>query len=350
MWGKNTEQVAGEREYGKGKVVWGKPLKQILKEKGIGQDFSFTSLAEDAQLDYIHRRTDKEDIYFVRNKGKKAIDVKALFRVNNGNPEIWNPGSGSIINQQIYSRSESGTTVPLHLESEGSVFVVFRKNEIRDHVVSITKNSKEIIPSVSCGKMVVFDSGDYLVERVNGQKKSISISAIPSSFVLDGSWDVRFPREWVHNSITDFSSLYSWTLSMDEDIKHFSGVASYRKQFELADIKKGLHIYLDLGVVKEVAKVYLNGRELGIKWHPPYRFDITQEAKTGTNYLTIEIANVLANRITGESKKSHKSKRIHSNVVKGIHAWDTPFEILPLHESGLLGPVSIKFGRVLISN
>ncbi len=351
LWGYGENTTTQEHHYGKGKVVWGKTIKEVLLEKGIAPDFSFVvEHSVDAKLDFIHRKTAEEEIYFLWNNEKKAIDIEALFRVQGKQPEIWNQETGETTKQIIFESTEDGVVLPLHLESEGSIFVVFRNVNFQNSITSIQKDQRNIIPEVCKNKLIVFESGKYVLTLFNGQKKTIEIPEIPEHIQLNGSWDVRFPKDWVKNAIVEFPSLISWTASSDEDIQHFSGVASYRKQFVVDKILEGQHVFLDLGTVKEVAEVYINGKKLGVKWHAPYRYDISKEVLEGNNYLTIDIANVLSNRLTGDAKKEPNNKRTHSNVVKGKHAWDTPFEELPLHESGLLGPVTIQFGHRLYEN
>ena len=349
LWGDCDGVNVKEHQYGKGKIVWGKTIREVLLSKGIEPDFSFTSFNSSVDsLDFIHRKTTTEEIYFVRNCEKRAIDIDALFRVHGKQPELWNQETGETTKQLIFNSTEDGVNMPIHLEPEGSIFVVFRNTNSQHSIASIQKEERDVIPQISENRLVVFESGKYVLTGFDGMEKTAEVSTIPGAIKIQGAWGVRFPKEWVKNSMTEFPSLISWTKSEDEQVRHFSGIASYRKQFTIDKIKEGQRIFLDLGIVKEVAEVYVNGKKLGVKWHAPYRYDITNQVQQGNNYLTVEVANVLANRLTGEAKKSEKDKRTHSNVVKGKHAWDTPFQKLPLHESGLLGPVTIEFGQELI--
>ncbi len=350
LWGDCDGVNVKEHQYGLGKIVWGRTINEVLLEKGIEADFSFTSFNSSVDsVDFIHRKTANEEIYFVRNCEKRAIDIDALFSVYGKQPELWNQETGKTTKQLIFSSNEEGVNLPIHLEAEGSIFVVFRNTNSQQSIASIQKNNRDVIPEISENKLIVFESGKYVLTHFDGMEKTVEVPEITESIQIQGAWDVRFPKEWVTNSITEFPSLVSWTKSEDEEIRHFSGIASYRKQFTLDEIREGQHVFLDLGTVKEVAEVYVNGKKLGVKWYAPYRYDITAQVQEGNNYLTVEVANKLANRLTGDAKKELKDKRTHSNVVKGKHAWDTPFQKLPLHESGLLGPVTITFGQELIT-
>ena len=81
LWGQCNGQDIKENNYGKGKIIWGKSLKQILEERGIGPDFTFKGKNDSTELDYIHRSTDKEEIYFVSNKKMQSAEAECTFRV-----------------------------------------------------------------------------------------------------------------------------------------------------------------------------------------------------------------------------------------------------------------------------
>jgi hypothetical protein len=91
--------------------------------------------------------------------------------------------------------------------------------------------------------------------------------------------------------------------------------------------------------------LYVNGRSWGSRWCSPYRFDITEAARAGDNYLVIELANTLSNRMVGDAQLPEKYRQTKSNVIKGPTAWSTPWAELDLLESGLLGPVTVEFGH-----
>jgi hypothetical protein len=109
------------------------------------------------------------------------------------------------------------------------------------------------------------------------------------------------------------------------------------KEFDLAAdaVATGRVLWLDLGNVKEIAEVKLNGRDLGIWWKPPFRGDVTSAVRAGKNTLEIRVTNLWPNRLIGDQKLPEKER----------HTWATfnPFKAdSPLLESGLLGPVQIK--------
>ena len=167
-------------------------------------------------------------------------------------------------------------------------------------------------------------------------------SDILSPIELSGPWDISFPAGWGAPSTAVFPELISWTAHKDDGIKYFSGIATYRKEFEIPrDLLTSDNILcLDLGVVQMIADVYLNNNHLGILWKPPFRVDITQSVTPGKNTLVIEVANDWSNRIVGDQKLP-KEKRFTSTNITSPTSSDLLWKDAPLLESGLMGPVQI---------
>jgi hypothetical protein len=96
--------------------------------------------------------------------------------------------------------------------------------------------------------------------------------------------------------------LSSWTDSSDPGVKYFSGTATYTKtvQAPAGWWHSGQHIYLDLGKVRDIAEVLVNGTSVGVVWAPPYRIDVTGALKSGTNKLEIKVTNEWTNRQIGD--------------------------------------------------
>ncbi len=93
---------AGVKQVGKGKVYWGKTLDDVLKEESISQD---VIVPEGLDINWIHRKTEDADIYFVASKHKEPIDVTLSFRVNDVNPQIWDAFTGEQQDAKIWSKS-----------------------------------------------------------------------------------------------------------------------------------------------------------------------------------------------------------------------------------------------------
>jgi hypothetical protein len=306
LWGKCDSVNVKENKYGKGKVVWGKTAREVLAERGKIPDFQFASDLDSAMLDYIHRRTANDDIYFIRNVKNATYEANLTFRNTDKTPQLWNPVDGSFYELTNLQRQAGSTTFRLQVQPYESFFIVFRKNPKK---APLTNKQSPIL----------------------------------STKEIKGEWEVRFPHGWGVPTRTTFPELVSWISAKDSAIHYFSGVAAYHKTFEInsEDIQQGKRIFLDLGIVREVAEVWLNGHHLGERCFLPYSYEVTPYLKIGKNYLVVEVANVLNNRMVGDAKVPEPYRRTKSNIIKGKNAWMRPWAEVSLVESGLLGTVRL---------
>lgn len=140
VWGNCDGVTVKEHRYGKGKVIWGKPVHQVLAEMGIPPDFEGSP---GTRLDFIHRVVGGMDIYFVSNQRQRPEEVEITFRVSGKIPELWHPDTGVIEPAPVYRFAGGRTVLPMRLDPAGSVFVVFRKPaQGTTHVVSVRAPGK----------------------------------------------------------------------------------------------------------------------------------------------------------------------------------------------------------------
>ena len=353
LWGPCDGQITKEHRYGKGTIVWGRSLREILQGRGIGPDFSFTSHGGGAGLDYIHRRTGDVDIYFVSNMSASWEDVDCTFRVFGKTPELWHPENGRTREQVVYSSVEGGTRIPLRLPPAGSVFVVFRGKAKKNHIASVIRDEGrgtedvEILPGERNDiELRVWENGTYVLKTAQGRQVRAEIDTIPAAQGIAGPWEVRFSPGWGAPASRVFPNLISWTQDSEDGVRYFSGIAAYHKGFELSarQLETGREVFLDLGRVRFVADVYLNGTNLGILWKPPFCVDITHAARPGKNKLVIEVANTWSNRLTGDAHSPKDQRYCRTNITKSL-TWEVPWKDTPLLESGLLGPVRLVSAR-----
>lgn len=323
LWADVDSIKIKEKSYGKGKVVWGKSVREVLSQKGIVPDFLTAESSSANNLDYIHRSVSGSEIYFVRNKTAENLNNLCTFRIKDKTPEYWDPQTGEIIPVKVFKSAEYGTEMPLSFGPYGSCFIVFREPS-----GTISRNE---LPS---GEIVYTRSGEAVV------------SANPF-LRIEGPWEVRFQHLQGTPVSTTFDRAVSWHESEDPAIRFFSGTASYRTNFRITDeqIQSGNILLLELNKVIEIAEVYLNGKKLGLHWDPSHRFDITNNVKPGENYLIIEVVNSINNRLVGDAQKPAEFRQTRSNINKLPNAWTTPFAEAPLKEAGLIGPVSIRTAR-----
>ena len=150
---------------------------------------------------------------------------------------------------------------------------------------------------------------------------------------LSGPWTVSFDTHWGGPASASFDKLESWTARAEPGIKYYSGTAVYSKTFTLR-AAAGQKTLLDLGVVRELAEVKVNGHSCGIIWTPPFRVDITSAVKEGENSLEIEVVNFWPNRIIGDQFLPPEQRMTRTNI-RALK------KTTPLMESGLLGPVRL---------
>jgi len=166
--------------------------------------------------------------------------------------------------------------------------------------------------------------------------------------VLNGPWNVRFePGRGAPESAV-FERLVAWNEHTDQRIRFFSGLATYRQTFELEAAKANRATRLQLGEVKCIARVRLNGTDLGVVWTDPWAVELGGAAKAGRNELEIDVVNTWVNRLIGDAALPTEKRVTRSNVA--LEAGKRTIKVYqgfgsedPLMSSGLLGPVRLEF-------
>jgi hypothetical protein len=128
VWGDCDGKSVKEHAFGKGRVIWGKALEDVLIEMNVRPDCEFISVGGKPKMAWIHRVADGADIYFVSNQKPYAVDVDCTFRVSGKTPEFWHADTGWTEAVPLWSQNDGRTTVPIHFDPAGSLFVVFATN------------------------------------------------------------------------------------------------------------------------------------------------------------------------------------------------------------------------------
>ena len=268
-------------------------LQEALQSQGIQPDVALV----DGSIRFVHRTLPTAEIYWVNNSSNQAKHVELSFRVSDKLPEVWHPETGEK-EAVSYKMLDDRTVVALDLVQQDAVFVIFSGKAKEREVVLPKLEKKEVL-------------------------------------AIDGSWNVSFqekrgaPQSIVMEQLTDFS------LSKDAGVKYFSGTANYQKEFEVPDslYNADATYYLDLGEVRNMAEVFVNGQNMGFFWKSPYIVPVTSLQK-GKNELEIKVTNQWVNRLIGDVQPDAKDKITYTAMQ--FYAADAP--LLP---SGLLGPVRL---------
>ncbi|MGV3556612.1 glycosyl hydrolase [Larkinella arboricola] len=325
------------------KLVDRKPALPVLQSMNVVPDFSYADQKANPQhtpLDYIHYRSGAVDFYLIRNTTNQWVTRNGLFRQVNKTPEIWDPVSGNTVPVTVYKQQNGRIQLPVSLPPYGAYFVVFSNEKAPAHYDEIGYSGPHP-PHLAFtpNGLTVLQNGTFTLKKGSGSQK---INNAQPAMTLDGPWQLYFPEGWGAPKTATFPKLISWTQSDQPGIKYFSGMATYQKTFPYQPSTKNTEnqrVYLDLGNLSEIGEVWLNNQPLGIVWTPPYRVDITDRVKTGTNTLKIEVANTWSNRLTGDGITGEKFTK--TNITKANKNL-VPWGQLPLIESGLLGPVTIQ--------
>jgi len=281
-----------------GKVHAGKTAAEVLEAIHVAPDFTYAKPQDDTNLLFVHRTLPDGEIYWVDNRKARPETMEASFRVQGKLPEIWHPETG-LVESASYRIADGRTSVRLRMDPYDAIFVVFRS--------PAPAPAKEL-PKVTETRLTQ----------------------------IEGAWDIAFQPDRGAPAKAQLDRLSSWTENSDAGIKYFSGIGTYSKTIQApADwFLSGARLWLDLGDVKNIAEVTVNGKALGVVWRTPFRVDVTPALRQGANSVEIKVVNLWVNRIVGDLQAGQTRK--YTFTSQQFYRTDSP--LLP---SGLLGPVQV---------
>lgn len=251
---------------------------------------------------HIHRQTaDGTDVYFVANMGDVPVDAALRFRVTGRRPEYWDPLTGRTRDLTDWRVEQGRTVVPFRFEGAEGGFFVFRR---------------AARPSS--------------VQRPNSPTEAPLLE-------LAGPWIVRFDPAWGGPARVEFAALADWTVRPEDGIRHYSGIATYELRFDAPRAALATATSISLGQVREVARVRVNGRDIGPVWCAPWRVEVPKGLlRPRGNLLEVDVANLWDNRLIKDAQLPPVQRLTRGTYTK------QPTD--PLLASGLLGPVRLLAG------
>ena len=237
------------------------------------KDNTFEKIAPDVVLPegiaYAHRAGEGFDIYFLSNQTDKEQTFTPTFRQSSGKGAVYNP----LTNE---STSYEGT---VRLAPYGSLFVCYGLDDYSHAGNNSFPGWEQNIPTLGTNTLL---------------------------------WDVSFRESGL--SLTS-QPLFDWSQHADDRIRYFSGHARYTTTWKLkaSEVPQG-RAWLSFPSVKDIAHVWINGKDCGIAWTAPYEVEITGALKKGKNTIEIEVVNTWHNALRGADQGKAPYEGIWTNA------------------------------------
>ena len=247
----------------------------------------------DVAVPFIQKRVGKMNAFFLRNETDAARHVHAEFEAE-GAAELWDPWTGQTATITGARRVGDWVEVELDLEAFGSALIVF---DPEGGAAAATAKQPGTLK-----QMEPIGAGGW---------KLAATGLVPSGKTAE-----------IHRELPE---LIDW--SLDGELRGFSGRGVYTTTFSMA-ADAGRRLILDLGIVREVAEVTVNGKHAATLLLRPYQVDITGLVRPGENALEVAVTNTLYNAMT-----LREVRAFHPGPVENPSG---------LMSSGLIGPVRVK--------
>lgn len=297
IWGDVDGVNVKQRRYGKGMICDGLDLETLFAQIGYVPDCK----TPDGMNVYSgHQKDGDTDIYILSNQDNRALTMDVAFRVTGKQPELWNPVTGVIRKLPAFRQEEKTTVVPMRLDKNECVFVVFRK---KGEPAATTLEANYPAP--------------LRTQEVKGE------------------WNVAFESAFKTPAPVRMTELDNLSTNANDSIRYFSGTATYTTTVNLDRAGRGEHMFMAFDNVGTMAKVYINGKYAGGVWTTPYKLDVTDFVKDGRNDVRVEVVNTWVNRIVGDMNLPENQRDIYL-YVNHLNAKT------PLPPSGIIGKVKFE--------
>ena len=297
IWGDVDGVNVKQRRYGKGMICDGLDLETLFAQIGYVPD---CKTPYGMNVYFGHQKDGDTDIYILSNQDNRALTMDVAFRVTGKQPELWNPVTGVIRKLPAFRQEDKTTVVPMRLDKNECVFVVFRK---KGEPAATTLEANYPAP--------------LRTQEVKGE------------------WNVAFESAFKTPAPVRMTELDNLSTNANDSIRYFSGTATYTTTVNLDRAGRGEHMFMAFDNVGTMAKVYINGKYAGGVWTTPYKLDVTDFVKDGRNDVRVEVVNTWVNRIVGDMNLPENQRDIYL-YVNHLNA-DTP-----LPPSGIIGKVKFE--------
>ena len=297
IWGDVDGVNVKQRRYGKGMICDGLDFETLFAQLGYVPD---CKVPDGMNIYQGHQKDGDTDIYILSNQDNRALTMDVAFRVTGKQPELWDPVTGVIRKLPAFRQEEKTTVVPMKLEKNECVFVVFRK---KGEPAATTLEANYPAP--------------LRTQEVKGE------------------WNVAFESAFKTPAPVRMATLDNLSDNANDSIRYFSGTATYTTTVNLDRAGRGEHMFMAFDNVGTMAKVYINGKYAGGVWTAPYRLDVTDFVKNGRNDVKVEVVNTWVNRIVGDMNLPESERETYL-FVNHLNAKT------PLPPSGIIGKVKFE--------
>ncbi|UKK49749.1 glycosyl hydrolase family 2 [Prevotella sp. E13-17] len=231
---------------------------------------------------------------------------------------------------------------PHDVEEDVKLAVPFKDakwfNPMNGEITDADINDNGIVMRLHSGESMILQVFSSPLEV---KVKSCSGKAKQDNIEIDGKWTLTFTEETPQmNKTYQLDKLQTWE-NLDDQTRTLMGTGVYTTSFDLTKKQSDADWYIDLGDVRESARVYINGQFVGCAWAVPFVLDTKGKLKAGHNELRIEVTNLPANRISELDRQGVKWRKMEEINVVDINYKKTLYDKWEPVKSGLASKVRL---------
>ncbi len=274
------------------KVIDSEWRDSTLQSMGIGRDVTVPH-----GIVWAHRVDGQQHIYFLSNQRSEAVRFTVALRDGcEGNVVTYDAVADEYHKATLQDAEGNGLKVEVAMDGNGSLFIL---TNVSDSIMALTQRD----------------------DLVMAQEQR-----------LEGEWTVTHLRNGVERKATLPDD---WSIVIDDRVRYYSGETRYTSSFNIKQ-KLGRKVVMAMGDVRDVAHVYINGKDCGIVWTTPYELDVTDAVRQGENKIEVVVTNTWANALLGADEQKPPYDGIWTNA---------PYrrKEKTLLSAGLLTDIKLKF-------